>query len=167
MRFRKKPIVIDAEQFWPDRKPWPAGVNPQPCNCANLAQDGRVCELHKADGRRYGIIHTLEGEMIVSPGDWVITGVAGEKYACKDSIFKRTYEPAPDIMKLIEEAKASFQGKRFMDMPEVWIDEGYFWCESGHRSRTILKCDGEGDRCLECRKPVRMGPKDLPGVIPL
>jgi len=30
--------------------------------------------------------------MNVSPGDWIITGVEGERYCCKDSIFKKTYE---------------------------------------------------------------------------
>lgn len=29
----------------------------------------------------------------IHPGDWIITGVAGEKYPCKDEIFKATYEP--------------------------------------------------------------------------
>lgn len=37
-------------------------------------------------------IHTLEGTMIASPGDYVITGVAGEMYPCKENIFKKTYE---------------------------------------------------------------------------
>ena len=37
-------------------------------------------------------IKTLEGEMTAQPGDWIITGVAGEKYPCKDNIFRATYE---------------------------------------------------------------------------
>lgn len=41
-------------------------------------------------------IHTLEGELRVSPGDWIITGVEGEKYPCKPHIFQQTYEPAGD-----------------------------------------------------------------------
>lgn len=40
----------------------------------------------------YGLIDTLEGRMTVSPGDWVITGVKGEKYPCKPDIFEATYE---------------------------------------------------------------------------
>lgn len=39
-------------------------------------------------------IKTLEGTMIGNPGDWLITGVAGEKYPCKEDIFRATYEPA-------------------------------------------------------------------------
>ena len=38
------------------------------------------------------VISTLEGDMIASPGDWIITGVNGEQYPCKPDIFKKTYE---------------------------------------------------------------------------
>jgi hypothetical protein len=37
------------------------------------------------------IIHTLEGDMLARKGDWIITGVAGEKYPCKPDIFDKTY----------------------------------------------------------------------------
>lgn len=37
-------------------------------------------------------IDTLEGRMVASPGDWIITGVHGEKYPCKPDIFEKTYE---------------------------------------------------------------------------
>ncbi len=39
-------------------------------------------------------IETREGVMVGEPGDWLITGVEGEKYPCKDSIFRKTYDPA-------------------------------------------------------------------------
>ncbi len=71
MRFRKKPVEVEAELFVPQQAP-PAGVT--------LRADGRA------------VILTLEGEMTVSPGDWVITGVAGERYPCKPDIFAATYE---------------------------------------------------------------------------
>lgn len=38
------------------------------------------------------IIHTLEGDMVASPGDFIITGVNGETYPCKSDIFEKTYE---------------------------------------------------------------------------
>lgn len=38
------------------------------------------------------IIHTLEGDIKASPGDWVITGVNGEQYPCKPDIFLKTYQ---------------------------------------------------------------------------
>lgn len=37
-------------------------------------------------------IHTLEGDMIASPGDWIITGVNGEQYPCKPDVFEKTYQ---------------------------------------------------------------------------
>ena len=38
-------------------------------------------------------VETLEGIMTGNPGDWMITGIKGEQYFCKDDIFKATYEP--------------------------------------------------------------------------
>nr|DAW56671.1 MAG TPA: PGDYG protein [Bacteriophage sp.] len=38
------------------------------------------------------IIHTLEGDMIAEPGDYIVTGIRGEKYPCKPDIFNETYE---------------------------------------------------------------------------
>ena len=42
------------------------------------------------------IIHTLEGDMVGNTGDWIITGIGGEKYPCKSDIFYKTYEPEDD-----------------------------------------------------------------------
>lgn len=49
-----------------------------------------VVEAYRTEKKE--IIHTLEGDMIASPGDWIITGVNGEKYPCKPDIFEKTYE---------------------------------------------------------------------------
>lgn len=38
------------------------------------------------------VIHTLEGDMIARPGDYIITGVNGEQYPCKEEIFQKTYD---------------------------------------------------------------------------
>jgi hypothetical protein len=43
--------------------------------------------------RRTIKIKTLEGTMIGRPGDWLIIGVDGERYPCKDDIFRKTYHP--------------------------------------------------------------------------
>ena len=40
------------------------------------------------------MIHTLEGSLFARVGDWIITGVKGEKYPCQDDIFRMTYVPA-------------------------------------------------------------------------
>lgn len=77
MKFRKKPVVIEAQQFKPGVLPLP--FTPEPVCCLN-------------NGRWY--IETLEGEMNLTEGDWVIRGVKGEFYPCKPDIFEATYEPA-------------------------------------------------------------------------
>ena len=53
----------------------------------------RHCELTM---HVHGWIDTKEGGHIVCPGDWVITGVQGERYPCKPDIFEATYDPVND-----------------------------------------------------------------------
>lgn len=50
-----------------------------------------VVEAYQTD--KEVIIQTLEGQLRAAPGDWIITGLQGEKYPCKPDIFKKTYEP--------------------------------------------------------------------------
>jgi hypothetical protein len=45
-------------------------------------------------------VETIEGVMTGNPGDWLITGVEGEQYPCKDSIFKATYESVDAVKRL-------------------------------------------------------------------
>lgn len=53
-----------------------------------------VIEAYQTDKEM--IIHTLEGDMKASVGDYIITGVHGEHYPCKPDIFEETYEPVED-----------------------------------------------------------------------
>ena len=76
-KYRKKPIVIDAEQWFPGKE-----VDGVFTRLKNLNID--------IDVNPY--IDTPEGRMHVSPGDYIVTGIAGEKYPCKESIFIMTYE---------------------------------------------------------------------------
>lgn len=76
-KYRKKPVVIEAEQFQPGITPWPVGVEER---------------FLKGDFHSY-VIETLEGFHRVIPGDWIITGVKGERYPCKPDIFEMTYDP--------------------------------------------------------------------------
>jgi hypothetical protein len=43
------------------------------------------------------IVETLEGVMQGNIADWLITGVKGEQYFCKDTIFRKTYEPVDGV----------------------------------------------------------------------
>lgn len=78
MRYKKKPVVIEAVQFDPSSGVWPACVIPW--------SDARPKDMS------WGYIETLEGKMSVLAGDWIITGIKGEKYPCKPDIFEATYE---------------------------------------------------------------------------
>ena len=82
MKFRKKPVVIEATQFR-----YIDGIDGNETIClATVLGLSRICSS------KIWEIETLEGWHIVSDGDWVITGVKGEKYACKPDIFEQTYE---------------------------------------------------------------------------
>ena len=79
MKYRKKPVVIEATQWFK------LGDHP-----AVVKLDGLPTEN--------GWVKTLEGGHVVTPGDYIITGVKGEHYPCKPDIFTMTYES-------VEEAK--------------------------------------------------------------
>ena len=90
MKFRKKPIVIEAMQVpqkW-DGKSVPDEI----AALAIWLGTGGPWEMLSA-GRIE--IRTLEGNMTANPGDWIIRGVNGELYPCKPDTFAATYEPAP------------------------------------------------------------------------
>ena len=84
MKFRKKPVVVWALQF--------TGSNLFDCLRFMGYPEYIVTnpELHATD---CPIVHTLEGDMTTSPGDWIIKGVKGEFYPCKPDVFEATYEP--------------------------------------------------------------------------
>lgn len=83
-KFRKKPVVIEAVQITDATFDAPH-PNPE-----------HVGGVRYYLGERVVRIKTLEGEMVGQIGDWIITGVKGEKYPCKPDIFEATYEPVED-----------------------------------------------------------------------
>ena len=110
MKFRKRPVVIEAVQFTReiaekylfDGEPLPRGVA--------LGS----ASYHRKDRKLYSsrfVVRTLEGEMEATFGDWIITGVKGEVYPCKPDIFEQTYEkveettPNETTREAIEEAE--------------------------------------------------------------
>lgn len=85
MKYRKKPVVIEAVRFdGNNRREVLSFIYP------DMSEDG----LRGAEAMALPVvIGTLEGDMTVNPGDFVIRGVAGEFYPCKPNIFAATYEP--------------------------------------------------------------------------
>lgn len=57
----------------------------------------KPCEIEAYRTDKEMIIHTLEGDMKASPGDYIITGLKGEQYPCKPDVFEMKYEPLCDV----------------------------------------------------------------------
>lgn len=90
MKYRKKPVVIEAIQF--------TGTPPDATNATEIINwilDGdQTARFHLTeDDDAYIAIDTMEGTMRADRGDWIIKGVKGEFYPCKPDIFDATYEP--------------------------------------------------------------------------
>lgn len=81
--YRKKPVVIQAIQ-------WDGTENGAAKIAMNDGFDGHID--YNAQGFCGFYINTLEGKMKVSPFDFVIRGIKGEYYACREDIFINTYE---------------------------------------------------------------------------
>jgi len=107
--YRKKPVVIEATQWFKN------GDHPEDGDerfqsgafkgerfegevvryyCHPDVPADRPCEQCSKPHASHGWIDTLEQGHRVCPGDWIITGVKGERYPCKPDIFEATYEPA-------------------------------------------------------------------------
>lgn len=78
MKFRKKPVVIEAWQ------------NAAGADMPEWVKDAVV----ETRDEWALLIGTLEGDMLALVDDWIIKGVKGEVYPCKPDIFAQTYEPA-------------------------------------------------------------------------
>ena len=98
MKYRKKPVEIEAMQFIDLGNP---GLNQQKaCKIAEWIA-GRAYSDDWGDelpefGSNYINIPTLEGTMSARLGDYIIRGVQGEFYPCKPDIFAETYEVVDD-----------------------------------------------------------------------
>ncbi|NCP63154.1 MAG: hypothetical protein GW836_00645 [Paraglaciecola sp.] len=106
-KYRKKPVVIDAVQWFKNGDhPEDGSETFDSGKFKGEKFEGKVVRYFRTpdvDGKSsckqcsnnmhsHGWIDTLEGGHIVCPGDFIITGVKGEKYPCKPDIFQATYE---------------------------------------------------------------------------
>lgn len=81
-KFRKRPIVVEAEQWFPKKE---------------------IKEVYKEfifhNGMNFKekyFINTKQGPVQVNSGDWIIKGLDDEKYPCNPKIFEQVYEPVED-----------------------------------------------------------------------
>ena len=108
MKFRKKPVVVEATQWFKngdhpkDYADNDDGAGRRKHNWEGdvvryfrhpMLSGANTCKHCGGFMKDHGWIDTLEGGHTVCPGDWIITGVQGEFYPCKDEIFEMTYEP--------------------------------------------------------------------------
>jgi hypothetical protein len=92
VKFRKKPVVIEALQWTGENLQEVIGFTGKHPRWGEWFSSWEEYEARvNADGGVFKII-TLEGTMEASIGDWVIRGVNGEHYPCKPDIFEKTYE---------------------------------------------------------------------------
>jgi hypothetical protein len=106
--YKKKPVIIEATQWFKN------GDHPEDNQeifytekSGEFFGEGSIvryyrtpdldgqdkCKLCRNIMHNHGWIDTLEGGHIVCPGDFIITGVQGERYPCKPDIFEQMYEP--------------------------------------------------------------------------
>lgn len=91
-KYRKKPVIIDAWQLTKENVE--AGI-------PDWIDTDQVSIFGEANA--FAEIHTLEGTMQASYGDYIIKGVQGEFYPCKPNIFEVTYEEAVSVSNIEED----------------------------------------------------------------
>ena len=82
MKYRKKPVEIDAIQWVSDNIE----------QVYEMLGDNLIINTDEDEDEVKHFINTLEGKMEMSWGDYIIKGVKGEFYPCKPDIFEMTYE---------------------------------------------------------------------------
>ena len=82
MKYRKKPVEIDAIQWVSDNIE----------QVYEMLGDNLIINTDEDKDEVKHFINTLEGKMEMSWGDYIIKGVKGEFYPCKPDIFELTYE---------------------------------------------------------------------------
>lgn len=91
MKFRKKPVVVDAIRVCEAIHAASQNWDKLPAWIVEHYEKGNILFFtNKLE------IKTLEGMMTAWPDDWIIRGVAGELYPCKSDIFEKTYEMVTD-----------------------------------------------------------------------
>ena len=97
VKYRKLPVEIEATQWFKNGDHPKDGSTDTEGDVVRYYRHPDVpgetpCTYCGKPKHLHGWLDTLEGGHTVCPSDWIITGVEGERYPCKDSVFKATYE---------------------------------------------------------------------------
>ena len=104
MKYKKKPVVIEAFQMTKERRvdnsEWPNWLN----RAWQLEREtiGSVYPIVPNTGDGLLGVGTLEAQQLISWNDWIIQGIKGELYPCKPDIFEVTYEPVEESLEVKE-----------------------------------------------------------------
>lgn len=82
MKYQKKPVIVEAVQY--------TGTNESAREIERFVNDYSTLNYDEVANKYY--VKTLEGQLYVDIGDYIIKGIKGEFYPCKPDIFKETYE---------------------------------------------------------------------------
>lgn len=82
-KYRKKPVIIEAEQWFPGIK-----IENVEHSVKKLGCDISFRDLY---GENYALLDTGDGRVLIESGDWIITECK-KKYPCKPDIFEKTYD---------------------------------------------------------------------------
>ena len=89
MKYRKKPIVIEAFKWTGDHT-----QQEDPFWAKQAMEIGTIWIEYRSKHEPVMLIETLEGVMTAERGDYIIKGIKNELYPCKPDIFESSYEPA-------------------------------------------------------------------------
>jgi hypothetical protein len=100
-KYRKKPVIIDAVEYAPGMEDgfvreglyYDREANPE-----YFDENGKL----NGPGPCAPALRTLEGHHMISEGDFIITGIKGERYPCKPDIFHATYEPVEEKVSVVK-----------------------------------------------------------------
>ena len=161
-RYVKKPIVVEAEQWFYVNYDREAGHGNSSAHAPiyhlevgyyrHPDVDGeKECEHCGNTMHNHGFMDTLEGGHTVCPGDYIIRGIAGEMYPCKPEIFKASYDDyemtADDVSKIL--VKKAIENEELDTEPveEQGINPAHFCfgCDKyiGHWGFCSTKCHNE------------------------
>ena len=87
MKYRRKPVIVEAEQFRLDKSPWPEGVSEIYPGWIELAKNAET-------PRRFNFMGAVV--FTIRPGDWVVTNPDGARYVVHLCDFFEYYEPVTE-----------------------------------------------------------------------
>lgn len=92
MLYHKKPITVEAHQWFPGKTV--AGVRRIPANKIDMSQKRGIV----VDRPERYVVDAVGGQLDIYPGDWVITGLGGDRYPLRNDVFMTHYEPVYSTM---------------------------------------------------------------------